>query len=89
MDEEVNKVVDEMGKFSGNDEGSDISDKNLIDIPVDGLIVGLEFDNEDIAVNSIMAWSRKVFCPLVKSRRSPGLTETNGEKGEEYILKMF
>ena len=61
MDEEVNKVADEMGQFSGNDEGSD---RNLIDIPVDGLIVGLEFDNEDIAVNSIMAWSRKIFARL-------------------------
>ena len=32
MDEEVNKVVDEISKFSGNDEGSDICDKNLSDI---------------------------------------------------------
>ena len=62
----------------------------MIDIPVDGLIVGLEFDNEDIAVNSIMAWSRKVFCPLVKSRRSPGLTEINGGKrGRIYFENVL
>merc|ERR1719509_124605 len=51
----INQEVDDMGEISGNEEGSEKSDKKL----VDGLNIGLGFENEDIAVESIIARSNK------------------------------
>ena len=71
-------IVDDTVPNPGNE---DSSDKQLtIDIPPYGSILGMKFDNKNIAVESILAWSTIVFCPLVKLRRSPGFSETNGEK---------
>lgn len=53
-------------------------DVAVIDIPKDGLKVGLVFENEASAVDSILNWGRKSLCPLMKSRRTKTAAETEG-----------
>ena len=48
------------------DENSEV----FIDIPEDGMKAGLSFPNEKCALNSIQKWSEKVFCTLIKIRRT-------------------
>ena len=50
------------GESSQNDE--------IIDIPETGMKAGLQFPNEKCALDSIQKWSEKVFCPLIKTRRT-------------------
>ena len=54
----------------------DGEDDEVVDIPSDGLVVGLTFKNENSAVNSILKWSNKTFCPLIKARRDKPNKET-------------
>ena len=61
------------------DDGVIDSEADFINIPVDGLVVGLSFENENIAVNSVLEWSKKVYCPLVKSRRAKTAAESDGK----------
>ena len=57
----------------------DPNENEIIDIPKDGLKVGLEFPNEEVAVSSLLNWGRKALCPLMKARRAKTAAETNGE----------
>ena len=41
----------------------------IVDIPVDGLKVGLSFEGEDVATESILQWGRKTWCPLIRVER--------------------
>ena len=50
-----------------------------VDIPVDGLYIGMEFESEDLALKSILNWTEKSLCPLIKTRRTPSLRESEGK----------
>ena len=50
------------------------------DIDADGMKPGLVFQSEDLAVEAILRWGEKTFCPLTKARRKKGLAETGGKR---------
>ena len=56
--------------------GGDTNDVEFVDIPEDGMIPGLKFPSEKCALDSIQKWSEKVFCPLIKTRRTKSVRDT-------------
>ena len=50
------------------------------DPEIDDMKPGIIFPDEDNAVQAILRWGEKAFCPLAKARRDKGLAETGGKK---------
>ena len=59
---------------------SDDDETNCIDLDNCDMKVGLTFDNEDIALNSIQKWTRKALCPLSKVRNQKSKVGQDGER---------
>ena len=49
------------------------------DIQDYGMKPGLIYPSEEVAVNAILKWGEKVFCPLTKARRTKSLAESGGK----------
>ena len=63
-----------------NDSGNtDTATTVIIAIPEEGMKPGLTFPREECPLNTIQKWSEKVLCPLIKTRRTKSMLETNGE----------
>ena len=66
-----------------NDEDVITSDDTIDDVIVlqeNELKVGLGFKSEESAVQAIMLWSEKTFCPLSKSRYRKPKVKPSGER---------
>ena len=75
IDDELLLMEDE-NVFSEADD----DETNYIDLDISDMKVGLTFDNEDIALNSIQKWTRKALCPLSKVRNQKSKVGQDGER---------
>ena len=56
------------------------------DLSVDELKPGLCYPDENTAVEAVLKWGKKAFCPLAKARRDKGLSESDGhKKGRRHL----
>ena len=56
------------------------------DLGIDEMKPGLLFADENSAVDAVLKWGNLALCPLTKTRRKKGLSETDGKvKGRRCI----
>ena len=60
-------------------ENCDIPLFSITDQSVDELKPGLCYPDENTAVEAVLKWGEKAFCPLAKARREKGMSESDGQ----------
>ena len=61
--------------------------KDIVDLPVNGMKVGVSFPTEQSALASLRKWMDKTFCPFIQVRSTKSLEESEGKtKGRRCFL---
>ena len=56
-------------------------ENDIVDLSIDDIKVGLEFDSYNQALASILKWSQTNFIPLIKRSTRPGNLGSGGTPG--------
>ena len=61
----------------------------FLNMNIKELKVGLTFPDENTAVDAVLGWGERAFCPLMKERRDKGMAEREKEREEMLGLSSW